>query len=252
MTSLLSLKGKIALITGSTRGIGWETARLMAAQGATLLLNGVSDPDLLAQRVAALQSEFGVEAEGLLLDVGDYAELKQAYQTIFRRFKRLDILVNNAGVLESQLLALLTPEQLERALRINLSGAIYHMQYASRLMARNGSGAIVNLTSIMGRYGNSGQLAYASSKAGLIGATLSAAKELAPKGIRVNAVAPGLIDTDMVGHLSPAQREQVVASIGMGRAGTPAEVAQVILFLASDLAAYVTGQVLGVDGGMVV
>jgi 3-oxoacyl-[acyl-carrier protein] reductase len=137
-------------------------------------------------------------------------------------------------------------------LAVNTLGPLFHLQEASRLMSRKNSGSIINLTSIIGRFGNAGQAAYASSKAAVIGLTLSAAKELAPKGIRVNAVAPGFIETDMTSQLSPEKRSALLGSIKMGRAGSPEDVARAILFLASDLSGYVTGQVIGVDGGMLV
>ena len=147
---------------------------------------------------------------------------------------------------------MVTDEAIERTLGVNLKGVLYGIQAAGRLMSRGGGGSIINLTSIVGRFGNAGQLAYASSRAGVIGATLSAAKELAPANVRVNAIAPGFIDTDMVRQLPPEKFEERMASIGMKRIGTPQDVANAALFLASDLSSYVTGQVLGVDGGMLI
>jgi 3-oxoacyl-[acyl-carrier protein] reductase len=168
---------------------------------------------------------------------------------LFKRHRRLDVLVNNAGILDDALLGMIRPE---RTFAVNALGVLHTMQASARLMARGGGGAIVNLASIIGITGNTGQVAYGGSKAAVIGMTRSAAKELAPQNIRVNAVAPGFIDTDMTRALDPQVFEERVAAVGMGRAGTPEEVAEAVVWLASDRARYVTGQVLGVDGGMVI
>ncbi|MGD0207771.1 MAG: SDR family NAD(P)-dependent oxidoreductase [Verrucomicrobiota bacterium] len=252
MESLLTLRGKIALVTGSTRGIGWASARLLAQHGATVLVNGGSESDLLKQRVDELKSTYGVEAEGFAFDVGSADAVKECYGAIFKKHKRLDILVNNAGILQDSLLGMVTSESLARVFHVNVNGVVLNMQYAARLMARNQSGSIINISSIVGRVGNSGQVVYGGSKAAVIGLTLSAAKELAPANIRVNAVAPGFIDTDMVRQLPREKFEERVRSIKMGRIGKAEDVARAILFFASDLSAYVTGQVLGVDGGMLI
>jgi 3-oxoacyl-[acyl-carrier protein] reductase len=252
MESPFSLKGKVALITGSTRGIGWACARLLAQHGATVLLNGQANLALLEVRVAEIKSTFHTEADGFAFDVGSPDAVRECYAAIFKKYKRLDVLVNNAGVLDESLLAMISPQSLQHTFHVNVQGVVLNMQYASRLMARNGSGTIINLSSILGRMGNAGTVVYAGSKAAVIGITLSAAKELAPAGIRVNAVAPGFIDTDMTRRLAPEKHREKLASIGMKRIGTPEDVARVILFFASDLSSYVTGQVLGVDGGMLV
>jgi 3-oxoacyl-[acyl-carrier protein] reductase len=252
MAKMLSLQGKIALVTGSTRGIGWASARALAEAGATVVLNGTHDADLLEQRVKMLEAEYGVECASFLGSVSEFATVKKCYSGIFSRFKRLDILVNNAGILEDALLGMISEEMVDRVLKTNLAGSIYHLQEASRLMGRNKSGSIINISSIIGRVGNEGQAVYGAAKAGVIGLTLSAAKELAPKNIRVNAVAPGFIETDMVKALPEAKYKERLSSIKMGRVGQPEEIANAILFFASDLSNYVTGQVLGVDGGMLI
>jgi 3-oxoacyl-[acyl-carrier protein] reductase len=246
------LDGKIAFITGSTRGIGWAAARMLARHGATVILNGTSNRELLDQRVSEIQNEFGVTPLALCADASDIEAVRGCYREIFQRFKRLDVLVNNAGILNGALLGMVTEAVVRRSFEINAFGAIYHLQEASRLMVRHKSGSIINLTSILGRFGSEGQAVYSASKAAAIGLTLSAAKELAPKNVRVNAVAPGFIETDMVADLPEKVRQERLANIRMGRAGEPEDVAGSILFLASDYSSYVTGQVLGVDGGMIV
>jgi len=246
------LENKVAFITGSTRGIGWSTARLFAAQGATVLMNGVSNKALLDDRVNEIKNEFGVACEGFLFDASDPVAIKACYSSIFKTYKHLDILVNNAGIMEDRLLGMVTPENIDRTFNVNVKSMIYNMQYASRLMARKASGSIINMTSIIGKVGSAGQSVYAASKAAVIGLTLSAAKELAPQNIRVNAIAPGFIETDMVKNLPVQKVEETLANIKMRRFGTTEDVAKAICFFASDLSSYITGQVLGVDGGMLI
>ena len=246
------LKDKVAFITGSTRGIGWATAREFARQGATLILNHRSSPTLLEERSRELETEFHGTVIGLVADATEAAAVKNCYLEIFRRFKRLDILVNNAGILRDGLLGMIAEGTMREVIDTNLVGAFAHLQEASRLMVRNRQGSIINLSSIMGRFGSDGQTVYAASKAAVIGMTMAAAKELAPKNIRVNAIAPGFIDTEMTRQLPPEKFQQRLASIRMGRIGTAEEVAQVMVFLASDMSSYMTGQVLGVDGGMII
>jgi len=188
----------------------------------------------------------------LIADLNATDAAKAMVKDAFGVAKRLDILVNNAGVLTEGMIGMMPDDQIQRTLRINLESALATIQIAARLMMRTKAGSIVNLSSIMGLRGAPGVMAYAASKAGLVGATLAAAKELAPMGIRVNAVAPGFIATDMTRTLNESVIAKRVAGIGMSRAGEPEEVADTVLFLASDLSRYVTGQVIGVDGGMIV
>ncbi len=248
----LDLSGRVALVTGSTRGIGWCTAQLLAGRGATVVVNGSRDPDAVAARAAELTREHGQPATGVVCDAADPAQIRAAYQRVFTEHGRLDLLVNNAGVLDDALIGMVSAELVERTFQINTFGAIHHLQAAARLMQRGGGGSIVNVSSIIGVTGNAGQIVYSSAKAALIGLTKSAAKELAPRGIRVNAVAPGFIDTDMTRALPAPTFAERAASIAMGRVGTPEDIARAILFFASDLSAYVTGQVLGIDGGMLI
>ncbi|WP_421189054.1 SDR family oxidoreductase [Aeromonas enteropelogenes] len=249
MTGLL--QGKRVLITGAGRGIGLAIARQFAAQGAELWLNG-RDEQAITRMAEALGVEFGVPCMPLCFDVADPQAVKQAFQQLFGQTRQLDVLVNNAGVLDDALLGMVQQQQIERTFATNSYSTLYCSQYAARLMQRSGGGGIINMASIIGRVGNAGQAVYAGSKAAVIGITQSLAKELAASQIRVNAIAPGFIDTDMARSLPPAKFDERVASIAMGRIGTPDEVASVALFLASDLSRYVTGQVIGVDGGMLI
>ena len=249
MTGLL--QGKRVLITGAGRGIGLAIARQFAAQGAELWLNG-RDEQAITRMAEALGVEFGVPCMPLCFDVADPQAVKQAFQQLFGQTRQLDVLVNNAGVLDDALLGMVQQQQIERTFATNSYSTLYCSQYAARLMQRSGGGSIINMASIIGRVGNAGQAVYAGSMAAVIGITQSLAKELAASQIRVNAIAPGFIDTDMARSLPPAKFDERVASIAMGRIGTPDEVASVALFLASDLSRYVTGQVIGVDGGMLI
>lgn len=248
---MTDLDGRVAFITGSTRGIGWATAELLAERGATVILNGTNMQTLEA-RSDELFRRFGVKTEGILCDVARPDDIRRAYQRIFQEHRRLDILVNNAGVLDDALIGMVSDEMVTRTFEINTFGAIHHLQGAARLMRRHKQGSIINLTSIVGLNGNLGQIVYSSSKAALVGLTRSASKELAPAGIRVNAVAPGFIDTDMTRSLPEDKYSERMNSIAMGRIGTAEDVARAIGFLAGDDSSYVTGQVLGVDGGMLI
>lgn len=243
------LDGKLALVTGSTRGIGWEIARTFADAGALLVLHGSTDSELLRTRQSMLGDACVLCVSGDVASASDTAEI---YKQIFAKFKRLDILVNNAGVLDDYLLPMISVDNLKRTMDVNSMGSFYHLQRAARLMGRAQSGSIINMTSIIGTNGNEGQVAYGMSKAAVIGMTKSAAKELAGQNIRVNAIAPGFIDTDMTRALPEDKFSERLKSVKMKRIGTPSDIAGVALFLASDLSAYVTGQVIGVDGGMLI
>ncbi len=246
----LPLAGRVALVSGAVEGIGRAACAWLAARGAHVVVAGRVADDRLDARVAELH-DAGGSAEGLAMDVTDPESVQAAFQSVFRAHRRLDVLVANAGALGDARLGMITEDLLHTTLEANLAGAIRQVQGAARLMQRNRSGSVVVVGSIMGLRGNAGQVPYASAKAGLVGLVRSAAKELAPAGVRVNLVAPGFIETRLTADLDDGVRTERIASIGMGRAGTPEDVAEVIGFLASDASGYVTGQIIGVDGGMV-
>lgn len=243
------LEQKTAIITGASRGLGLGIAKVFAAHGAHLILCTKSPGSL-----EAIKSELGekeaIQVESHYFDVSQAQEVKAFYQQINRQHPQLDILVNNAGIMENALLGMVTPEHIDRQFQTNTYSMLYLSQYAARLMARHKKGSIINISSIIGIQGHAGQSVYAASKAAIIGLSKSLAKELAPNGIRVNALAPGMIETDLLTSLSPEQRAQALSSISLGRIGNSEDIGNAALFLASDLSLYITGQVLGVDGGM--
>lgn len=246
----MSSSPKVALVTGSTRGIGRAVASLFAEAGISVVVNGRHDSEQARAVAAALPAASGVSHLFLAFDVSDPKAVVQAYRAIARTYGGLDILVNNAGVLGDGLIGMLSDELIEHTLATNVRGAINNVQAAARLMMRRSAGSIVNIASIVGIRGNPGQAVYSASKAAVIGLTLTAARELGPKGIRVNAVAPGVIATDMIRHLAAEKLDDLGGRIPLGRFGSVRDVAQAVAFLASDQASYISGQVLGVDGAM--
>ncbi len=242
----IDLTGKVALVTGSTRGIGRAIAEALAAAGARVAVVGRDLPR--AERAA---TEIGRGAKGFACDVSDTAAVSALVTDVEASFGAIDILVNNAGLTKDNLIMRLKDEDWDTVIDANLRGAFASIRAASRGMMKRRSGRIINISSVVGVIGNRGQANYAASKAGLIGLTKSVAKELASRNILCNAVAPGFIATDMTAALGDEQRQALERQIPLERLGSPADIASAVVFLASDHAAYITGQVLVVDGGMV-
>lgn len=245
----MNLQGKIVLVTGASRGIGEATAVELALQGARLLITARSESVLaLGERLRST----GAEVEAIAGDVTDDQHVRKLVQTTRSKFGGIDALVNNAGILEAGKLGMIRLDNARRMFEVNVLATINLTQYAIRVFPREGGGAIVNLASIAGTQGAAGIAAYSASKAAVIGFTKAAAKELAPRRIRVNAIAPGFIETEIARQFSPEQYQRTVSCIGLGRIGQPSDIARAVAFLVSDDASYVTGQVLGVDGEMTV
>ena len=247
----MSLQGKCALVTGGSRGIGRAVCLELARQGARVAVNYAGNAAAAEETVRACEA-LGAEAFAIQADVADAAACEAMVKEVLARFGRLDILVNNAGVTRDGLMLTMKEADWDAVLDTNLKGAFHCMKAAYRPMMKQKYGRVVNLTSIVGLRGNAGQANYAASKAGLIGLTKSMAKELAARNVTVNAVAPGFIDTDMTAALPEKAREAMLATIPMGRLGQAEDVAKAVAFFAGDDSAYVTGQVLCVDGGMAV
>jgi 3-oxoacyl-[acyl-carrier protein] reductase len=246
-----SMTGKTVLVTGGTRGIGRAVALEFAERGAELLLTYRGNEEA-AKECLGMLSAFSVRVELLRGDIADPVHSAEAVRTIKEKFGKIDVLINNAGLTRDKLLLRMSPSDFDDVIRADLSGAFYMLRAVAPLMTKQRAGRIVNISSVVGLRGNPGQVNYSAAKAGLIGMTLSAAKELGSRGITVNAVAPGYIATDMTDVLPEGQRAAMLEAIALKRAGTPAEVAKAVAFLASDDAAYITGQILCVDGGIVI
>jgi 3-oxoacyl-[acyl-carrier protein] reductase len=244
---MMNLSGKVALVTGASRGIGAAVAKTLAAQGATVVAAARRSN---AETTASSITAGGGKAEAVTLDVTDKANVEAVVSGAIGKHGRIDILVNNAGIAKDQLLMRMKREDWDAVIATNLTAAFTCSQAVLRPMMKQRGGRIINISSVVGQMGNAGQVNYAASKAGLIGMAKALAREVASRGITVNVVAPGLIDTDMTKALNAGTSDTWAAQIPLGRLGTPEDVAWAVCFLASDEAAYITGQVVAVNGGM--
>lgn len=240
------LKGKVALVTGASRGIGRAITEAYAREGAIVyaVARSVASMNFTNQ----LSEEYRANVHPIYLDVCDKNEVKNTIMRIKKEQNTLDILVNNAGITYNSLIGSITHETMEKMFAVNVFAVIDLIQIASKIMIRQKSGSIINISSIVGQRGNAGQLVYSATKGAVIALTKSAAKELAPYNIRVNSVAPGLIDTDAMHQVDMAKLEKRISNIAMGRLGSPEDVANVCIFLASGLSSYISGEIIGVNG----
>lgn len=243
------LTGKVALVTGAGKGIGCEVAKTLASYGATVILN-YAHSESAAKEAAKEITDNGGKAAIYGCDVADFAAVGEMMKTIAKEYGSIDILVNNAGITKDNLAMVMKEEEFDAVINTNLKGAFNCMRHVCRTMLKQKGGRIISISSIVGLTGNAGQINYSASKAGIIGMTKSLAKELGSKGITVNAVAPGFIDTDMTRVLKDEVKEQLLAQIPLNRLGQTKDIAETVAFLASDKAAYITGQTISVDGGM--
>lgn len=243
------LENKVALVTGAGRGIGRGIAKRLAAEQAYVIVNYNGSRDKAEETVAEIVMQGG-HASVYQCDVSDNAACEAMIKDIIQEHGHLDILVNNAGITRDNLVMKMSDEEFDAVYETNLKGVFHTIHHASRQFLKQRSGRIINISSVSGIMGNAGQANYSAAKAGVIGLTKSVARELASRGVTVNAVAPGMIETDMTQALSDSVREQLIGQIPLGRAGRTEDIAAAVAFLASEEAAYITGQVIAVDGGM--
>ena len=248
----MRLENKIALVTGGGQGIGKEIAKTLAKQGAFVLINylDLGNNQEIAQKTQQEIEELGGKCALISANVASYQETEEMFKIIKKEYGRLDILINNAGITKDGLIMKMKEEDFDSVLNVNLKGTFNTIRHSARQMLKQRSGKIVNISSVSGILGNVGQANYAASKAGVIGLTKTMARELGSRGITVNAIAPGFVDTEMTEVLSEEIRENACKQIILGRFGKPEDIANTAVFLASDKADYITGQVISVDGGM--
>lgn len=244
------LKDKVAIVTGGTRGIGRAIALKLADQGANIVIN-YRNSDKEAEELKSILEGKGIKVLTVKCDISNFEDSKNLMDKCKEVFGKIDILVNNAGITKDTLIMRMKEEDFDNVIDVNLKGTFNCAKHASAIMLKQRFGKIINMTSVVGIAGNAGQVNYAASKAGVIGLTKSLAKELGSRGITVNAVAPGFINTDMTASLSEKVKEEASKNIPLKRLGDPEDVANLVVFLASDAANYITGQVINVDGGMV-
>ncbi len=242
-------ENKIVLVTGAGRGIGASIAKRFASEGAEVIVN-YSGNDEAAQKTVDEITATGGQAQKYKCSVNDSESVKVMIDEIIKKFGRIDILVNNTGITKDGLMLRMTDEDFDRVIDVNLKGTFNCTKYVSKYMLKQKSGKIINISSVVGLSGNAGQVNYSASKAGIIGITKSAAKELSSRGITVNAVAPGYVDTDMTKVLSDNIRNEILKNIPLQRMGNVEDISNCVAFLASEDASYITGQVISVDGGM--
>ncbi|MGN0347858.1 MAG: 3-oxoacyl-[acyl-carrier-protein] reductase [Lachnospiraceae bacterium] len=245
------LTNKVALVTGASRGIGSEIAKVLAANGAKVIVNYNGSAEA-AQKVVDEIKASGKEAYAVKCNVSDFDACKELIDQIIKDEQHLDILVNNAGITRDGLVMAMKEEDFDSVLNTNLKGCFNTIRHASRYFLKQRSGKIINISSVSGILGNAGQANYSASKAGVIGLTKAVAREMASRGINVNAVAPGYVTTDMTDAMNEKAKEAVLAQVPLGRAGSTKDIANAVLFLASPSSDYITGQVLSVDGGMAI
>ncbi len=245
----IELNGRVSVVTGAARGIGLAICERLAEAGSDLAMLDIQE-ETVRSSAGEVSEKYGVKARAWKVDVSSFSDVERVMGEIVEEFGRIDVLVNNAGITRDNLLMRMSESEWDSVLSVNLKGAFNCMRHVARAMMRQKSGSIVNIASVVGLMGNAGQANYSASKAGMVGLTKSVARELASKGVRVNAVAPGFIKTEMTDKIPQHKREELISAIPMKSLGTPGDIADVVLFLASGLSSYITGECISVNGGM--